>query len=162
MSKKLDIKESIIYDSFNKLRLEKPGKTKIEEVKKNWFSSEELAIWHILQEPKSIDYLRENIVFKEAIWEDLRQFLENKDILDSLNLEKRDKYKSIALMLEEEDKLKTEENLWTTLEKLVRKINLNAYKKLVQKLKSQMDNWDNDAFAKYSEIIRTAKKYSLK
>jgi len=42
------------------------------------------------------------------------------------------------MMLEEEDKLKTSENLSETTEKLVRKINIDSYKKLTEKLKSEM------------------------
>jgi hypothetical protein len=43
-------------------------------------------------------------------------------------------------MLEEEDKLKTSENISETLEKLVRKINIDSYKKLSEQLKAEMSD----------------------
>jgi hypothetical protein len=41
-------------------------------------------------------------------------------------------------MLEEEEKEKTEQNLSETLEKLVKKINIDSYKSLVSSLKQKM------------------------
>ena len=51
-----------------------------EEVVK-WFNSEEIAIGHILLEPETINYLKQNIIFKEALSKDLKDFLENPSIV---------------------------------------------------------------------------------
>ncbi|MDD3646491.1 MAG: DNA primase [Candidatus Gracilibacteria bacterium] len=171
ITKKLNLRESVVYDAFNKVRIESPSQHSSsphlasplgERNSSKGFTSEELAIGHILLEPESIDYLKEHIIFSEAIGKDLQSFLENPTTLNSLPLDKKDRYKSISMMLEDEDKLKTNENLGETLEKLVKKININALKSLSEKLKSQMEAGDNDAFAKYSEIVRTAKKFGIK
>ena len=161
---RLNLRESVVYDAFNRLRLQQDKWIRHwnNETKKDNFNSEELAIWHIILEPKNIDYLKENIIFKEAISKDLNSFLEDSDVLNTLPLDKKDRYKSIAMMLEEEDKLKTSENLSETTEKLVRKINIDSYKKLTEKLKSEMWKWDDNAFLKYSEIVRIAKKIGIK
>ncbi len=161
ITKRLNLRESVIYDAFNKIRLEQEL-SKTDNIKKDSFSSEEIAIWHILLEPDCTNYLKENIIFKEAIGWDLKKFLDDSSILNSLSLDKKERYKSISLMLEEEDKLKTTENLSETLDKLVKKINIDSYKKLSEKLKAEMSAWNNDAFTQYSEIVRTAKKYGIK
>lgn len=161
VTKKLNLRENIVYDAFNKIRLEK-DLSKTDNIKKDNFSSEEIAIWHILIEPECTNFLKENIIFKEALSKDLKDFLENHDIIKSLALEKKERYKGISLMLEDEDRLKTNDNLSETLEKLVKKINIDSFKKLSEKLKAEMANWNNDAFAQYSEVVRTAKKYGIK
>lgn len=163
ITKKLDLREFVVYDAFNKIRLDNSQSNWLSKWDKNKnFTSEELAIWHIILESDSINFLKEHIIFEEAIWSDLKSFLENPSILNSLTLDKKDRYKSISLMLEEEDKLKTSENLSETLKKLVKKINLDAYKHLNEKLKAEMESWNNDAFTKYAEIVKTAKKYGIK
>jgi hypothetical protein len=48
------------------------------------------------------------------------------------------------------------------LEKIAQKINLDSYKKLTEKLKEKMNNWDDNAFLQYTELVKIAKKYWIK
>lgn len=162
ITKKLNLRESIVYDAFNKIRIKNIRNMEKSENNSKNLSSEELAIWYILLDEKNANYLKENIIFESEKNNDLTSFIENPNILNSLPLDKKEKYKWISMMLEEEEKEKTQENLSESLEKLVKKINIDSYKKLVEKLKTQMDSWDDNAFLQYSEIVRKAKKFGIK
>jgi len=159
--KKLDFRESIVYDSFNKIRIEKEEK-KEDNTKKTNFTNEELAIWYIIYDEKTKDVIKNNLFFKEQLGSDLELLLENKLDFDKISLEKKDKYKAISMMIESENEAKTEENIKENIEKLINHINTGNYKNIVLDLKNKMENWDVDAFKRYSETISLAKKHWIK
>jgi len=157
----LDINQKIIYDSFNKIRKKREQKTKI--LDKVHFTSECLAIWHIIYNEDNLKLLKENIIFPEEIWKDLNDFLKSPEkTLKSFQLEKKERYKWLALRIEEEDKIRTGENKDDIIIKLVKKINLDIFKKISNNLKEKMKSWDENAFLKYSQLIKKAKEYNIK
>ena len=160
ISSKLNITESIVYDAFNRLRLERTKKT---TQPKTIISSEEIAIWFLLlgnSEFKEI--FNENIIFKEAISKDLTKILEDSKNIDSFPLEKKEKYKAISMKIEVDNTDKTPEHIKDEIKKIIQKINIESYKKITEMLKEKMNKWDDNAFLQYTEIVKTAKKYNLK
>jgi len=160
ISKKLNITESLVYDAFNRLKLER---TKTTTQTKPIINSEEMAIWFLLLENQEYtEILEQNIIFKEAISKDLQSILDNLKNIDSLPLDKKEKYKAISMKIEEENQEKTPENILEEIKKIAQKINIESYKKITEKLKEKMSQWDDNAFLQYTEIIKTAKKYGIK
>ena len=160
ISKKLNITESLVYDAFNRLKLER---TKTTTQTKPIINSEEMAIWFLLLENQEYtEILEQNIIFKEAISKDLQLILENSKNIDSFPLDKKEKYKAISMKIEIENQEKTPENILEEIKKIAQKINIESYKKITEKLKEKMSQWDDNAFLQYTEIIKTAKKYGIK
>lgn len=164
ISSKLWIKDYIIYDKFNRIS-RKEVKFWVKEgenIKWEDFSIEEIAIWYILLDEKHKNFIRENIIFTENIWKDLKLIMEDSSTIDKFSIEKRDKLKAISmkiLSLEEND---TESRIEEDLKNFVKKLNTYFYKNIVLKLKQKMDNWDDNAFLEYSDIIKLAKKHNIK
>jgi len=157
----LDINQKIIYDSFNKIRKKREQKTKV--LDKVHFTSECLAIWHIIFNENSLKVLKENIIFPDEIWQDLKSFLESPEqTLQSFELEKKERYKWLALRIEEEDRLRTDENKGDVIIKLAKKINIDIFKKISGELKEKMNSWDENAFLEYSKLIKKAKENNIK
>jgi len=157
----LDINQKIIYDSFNRIR--EIRKKRPKSLDKVHFTSECLAIWHIIFNEDNLKILKENIIFPDNIWEDLKSFLESPEkTLKSFELEKKERYKWLALRIEEEDKVRTEENKDDVIIKLAKKINIDLFKKISNELKNKMNSWDEVAFLEYSKLINTAKKHNIK
>jgi len=160
ISNKLNITETIVYDAFNRLKLER---TKNSTSTKTIINSEQMAIWFLLLEnPDFKNIFDKNIIFKEAISKDLKEILENTKNIDKFPLEKKEKYKAISMKIDVDNAEKTPENIQDEIKKIIQKINLESYKKITEKLKEEMNKWDDDAFLQYTEIIKTAKKYGIK
>jgi len=160
ISSKLNITESIVYDAFNRLKLERTKKT---TQQKTIINSEEMAIWFLLLENQEYkEIFDENIIFKEAISKDLREILEDTKNVNSFPLEKKEKYKAISMKIEVDNTDKTPEHIKEEIKKIIQKINIESYKKITEKLKEKMSKWDDDAFLQYTEIIKIAKKYGIK
>jgi len=157
----LDINQKIVYDSFNKIRKKREKQSNI--IDKVHFTSECLAIWHIIFDENNLKSLKDNMIFPDHIWKDLKSFLESPEAtLKSFELEKKERYKWLALRIEEEDKLRTEENKWDVIIKLAKKINTDIFKKISSGLKEKMNSWDNNAFLEYSKLLKIAKENKLK
>lgn len=161
ISKLLDINSKIVYDVFNRTKYE--VNLLKQEAPKNNIWSEELAISYILIDEKYSKDLKDNLVFFEYIWKDLKNFLEKwQKYLSELELNKKEKYRWISLKIEEENREKTPENIETEINKISSWINREIYKKLYQELKEKMNSWDLDAFKEYSELIKKAKSIWIK
>lgn len=159
---KLGLREDTVYEAFNKTRLKKEfwietTVTKIE------YSSEDYAIGYIIAWDENLSYIKEHIIFPEYISANLQKFLKTwASILDSFELNTKERYKALSMKIESTAAEQTNDVVWNTLEKLVRKINLDIYKKAITSLKAKMNAWDNDAFWKYSEVTKKAKEVWLK
>jgi len=160
ISNKLNITETLVYDAFNRLKLERIKKT---TSAKTIINSEEMAIWFLLLENSEFkEIFDENIIFKEAISKDLREILESTKNIDSFPLEKKEKYKAISMKIDVDNTEKMPESIGEEIKKITQKINIESYKKITEKLKEKMSEWDDNAFLQYTEIIKTAKKYGIK
>ncbi len=162
IARKLNLREDSVYDLFNKTRLKKEFGIK-GTVKKQEYTSEDYAIWYILADTENLNYLQEHIIFAEYIRSDLQKFLKSWDkALSSMELNTKERYKALSMKIESSAAEQTNEVIWSTLEKLTRKINLDTYKKAITSLKEKMNAWDMKAFTQYSEIVKLAKKKGLK
>lgn len=162
ISKLLNLNEKLVYDEFNKIKFW-THKSSITEIKKVTITSEEIAIWYILLWENNRKILQENLIFEEFLGNDLKKALENpKSFLSLLDLEKKEKYRWLSLEIDENSKLKTNENISETLSKLAKKINTDIYKQITIELKEKINKWDMEALVKYNEIIKKAKINGLK
>jgi DNA primase len=161
---KLWIKEYIIYDMFNRVNRTKPKFwiSKEESKKKEDFTIEEIAIWYILNDKDNKDYISQNIIFKDSIWDDLKNILNNTKVIETFTSSKRDRLKAISMKISCIEESDTEYRKLEDLQNFVKKLNTSLYKQLVSNLKTRMDNWDESAFLEYSDIIKLAKKYNIK
>ncbi len=161
IARKLGLREDTIYDAFNKTRLKKEFWIQ-SNVKKTEYTSEDYAIWYIVSNGSNQKFLQESIIFPEYISSNLSKFLQGwNKVLSKLDLDQKERYKALAMKIENSESEQTNEVIWNTLAKLVRKINLDTYKKAINSLKEKMNSWDMNAFWKYSEIVKEAKKMGL-
>jgi len=162
ISKKLDLREDTVYESFNRTRLKRES-FRENNIKKVEYTSEDYAIWYIINNENILAELREKIVFRDFISLDLANFLaEWWTIVNQMELEKKSKYQAIAMKIENNSTSQTNEVIWSTIDKLVKKINLDSYKKAIKILKEKMNSWDMQAFSEYSEVVKKAQKMGLK
>ncbi len=162
ISRLLDINTKIVYDLFNRVKFTTEKKWDWEKNNKA-LTSEELAIWNILIDEKHSAFFKKHIVFTDWLHPDLLKALEKwPHFINDISLDQKERYRGISLQIEEENKLKTENNSEIELEKLTLGINRDMYKKMVNDLKNKMKKWDTNAFTKYSEIAKIAKDLWIK
>jgi len=162
ISKKLDIDIQIIYDEFNKIRFKRERK-EITVNKNNSISPEDMAIAYIIHDNELSTNLYDWLVFKEEISENLQKAIDEPAwYIWSLELERKEQIRALSLKIEEQEQWENTETKEKSLEKLIKKINTDAYKSLTEKLKTQMKNWDMTAFEKYSVTVKKAKEHNIK
>lgn len=162
ISKLLDINQNIVYDMFNRIKFtvntNKESKTEIPKI-----TSDDLVIWYCILDEKNIDFFNKHILFKNWLSIDLKEILEKwTSYINSLDLNKKEKYRWIALKIETDNEYANKEHSEEELNKIVNWLNREIYKKLVQTLKNEMNLWNADAFIKYTHLINEAKKIWLK
>jgi len=152
----LNIPVRIVYEELRKSRWKKLSPQSGQ--KSQNLSEEEIAIWYIFSDNSFWEYFRENIIFPEVLSSEFKKCLENiQDFRENLGLEQKEKYKALSLKLEQQWEI-TED----ILKNFVKKFNTFLYRKTSSLLKTEMNNWNNDAFEKYSNFIKKAKKYGIK
>ncbi len=165
VSLKLDIKENIVYDKFNKIERSFNRKRDVQEFDNHskWnFSLEEIAIWYIINDNTNSNYIKENIVFKEDLTKELEDSLCDINIVESLPPEKKDRLKAVAMKISLWEDLDNSWKIKENLDSFLRKLNLYLYKKTSSRLKKEMESWNQEAFLKYNEILSLAKKNNIK
>ena len=162
ISKKLNIDIKIIYDAFNKIHLKRERK-ELKVDKTNSYSPEDMAIAYIIHDKSLASKLYEKLVFKEEISLHLQKAVDEPDtFLWSLELEKKEFFRGLSLKIEDQEQRENSEVREKTLEKLIDKINKDTYKRLTEKLKKLMQEWDMSAFEKYSATVKKAKENRIK
>ncbi len=162
ISKKLDIDIQIIYDEFNKIRFKRDRK-QLQVDKRNAFSPEDMAIAYIIHDNNLTNTLYDWLVFKDEISANLKKAIdEPNSFIWSLELERKEQLRALSLKIEEQEQWENSETKEKSLEKLIRKINIDAYKNLTEKLKLEMKSWDMKAFEKYSATVKKAKEHNIK
>jgi nicotinic acid mononucleotide adenylyltransferase len=97
------------------------------------------------------------LIFKDEIDFDLKKVINNpKDFLNKLELSKKEKLRAIELMIE--NKNENKEKILENINSIIYKINKIAYKNITNRLKELMKEDNLEAFKKYSEIMKIAKK----
>lgn len=164
VAKLLAIKESIIYDRFNKIRF-KYKKSEEEEIlkSKNNITSSEMILAYCLLSPENLDFFKKNIIFEEYLPKDLKEIFENWiEKINSFPLEKKEKIKWISLKIEDSESIKNSFNKQEDLQKMIFWLNREIFLKNQEKLKNKMNSWDNEAILEYTKLISKAKKIGLK
>jgi DNA primase len=162
ISKKLNLREETVYEAFNNTRLKRESREEF-NIEKQEYNSEDYAIGYILNDSSVLWELKEKIIFTNFISRDLTEVLENgPKIVNTYELQKKERYKALSMKIEANSAEQTGEVVWNILDKLVRKINLDSYKKAITILKEKMNSWDMEAFWEYSEVVKEAKKRGLK
>jgi DNA primase len=162
ISKKLNLREDTVYEAFNRTRLKREA-FRENNITKVEYNSEDYAIWYIINNETVLVELREKIIFRDFISLDLANFLaEWWSIVEQMELEKKSKYQAIAMKIEDNSATQTGEVIWNTIEKLIKKINLDSYKKAIKILKEKMNSGDMDAFAEYTKVVKSAREMGLK
>lgn len=153
------ISKNIIYDKLSRIRYKTTKK--IKENKKDSFSIYEFAIAYILEENNQSQLFEEKIIFPEELSFDLKKCIKNPwDYLENLELDKKERLKAVSLTIEE--KQETKEAKEKSIANIISQINKDSYNKITKKLKLLMDENNLEAFSKYSEIIKIAKKHKIK
>lgn len=162
IANKLGLREDTVYDAFNKTRLKRDNIFRENNIKKVEYISEDYAISYLLNDEILLAQLRDKIIFRDYISKDLAKVLEKgSTIIEWFELEKKERLKALAMKIEDNSLAQTSDVIWNTIDKLVKKINTNSYKKAIKILKEKMNKWDIEAFNKYSEIVKKAKKIGL-
>ncbi len=159
ISQLLNINSNIVYDAFNKIRFKIKSEEKLH---KNKITSEDLVIWYIINDKNYINIIREKLIFKNNISKNFKNFLENQEILNNLELNIKERYRWISLQIEEKNKEKTQDNIEKELIQLINSMNKDIYKNEYNRLKKAMNFWDNDAFIEYTKLIKIAKQFNIK
>lgn len=163
VAKLLNINQNIIYDTFNKIRFRhQTSKMQIEE-KKKFYTAEEYVIWYCMLDNEYSNIIKEKILFPDSIWKDLKNLIESwNEYIQKLELEKKERYKWISLEIETKSQHENKEHIKDELEKVVWSLNREIYKKEVERLKNEINLWNNDALLEYSKLISIAKKSGIK
>ena len=163
LSKLLEIKESIVYDRFNKIRF-KQQKSEEENLKiKNNVSSSEMIMAYCLLDQKNIDFFKEKIIFSEYLPKDLKEIFENWiEKINSFSIDKKEKIRWISLKIEDSDSFKNSSNKEEELEKIIFWLNREIFKTKEEELKAKANTWDNQALLEYTQLISKAKKAKIK
>jgi len=98
---KLNIRQNVIYDSFNRVKNKTSKKTETPVSKK--VSSEDLVIASMIHQPASIEILKKELLFQGKLSWNIAQILSKwVDFITGLELEQKNYYQALALKLEQE------------------------------------------------------------
>lgn len=163
ISKLLDINAKIVYDLFNRTRIKSSDVDENSQVKSQNVTSEDLAIWYIMNDNRYISEIKQKIIFPESISTHLQNILDKgTDYLETLEISEKERYKWIALRVEMDNKHTTQEHFHDEIEKLILWMNREIYKKEVENLKNKISQWDAQALKNYSELVKIAKSHGIK
>lgn len=163
LSKLLEIRENIIYDRYNKIKFKFQASEEESLKIKNSISSEEMIIAYSLLDEKNLDFFKKNIIFEKYLSKDLKEIFENWiEKINNFPLDKKEKIKWISLKIEDSENFRNSMKKEEELQKIIFWLNREIFQKISEKLKKQMNSWDNNALLEYSKIISKAKKIWLK
>jgi len=149
----------VIYEMFKNTKAQK--KEAISTPEKHTISPEDTLIALIYNSPEIVKSLDKDIIFPEAASTTLKKAIDNiESFIRELSLSEREKYKALAMKYSSEN----EDSEAGVSQKQSALLGLNKwhYKNLSANIKEKMNSWDEEAFAGYSELLKTAKKYNIK
>ena len=164
LSKLLEIKESIVYDRFNKIKFSYKKSDEDANLKaKNNISSKEMIIAYCLIDESNLEFFKQKIIFEEYLPKDLKEIFENWiEKINNFPLEKKEKIRWISLKIEDSENYKNSLNKAEDLEKIMNWLNREIFKQTEEALKQKINSWDNDALLEYTKLINKAKKSWIK
>ncbi|RKW23176.1 DNA primase [Candidatus Gracilibacteria bacterium] len=164
LSKLLEIKESIVYDRFNKIKFSYKKSDEDANLKaKNNISSKEMIIAYCLIDESNLEFFKQKIIFEEYLPKDLKEIFENGiEKINNFPLEKKEKIRGISLKIEDSENYKNSLNKAEDLEKIMNGLNREIFKQTEEALKQKINSGDNDALLEYTKLINKAKKSGIK
>ncbi len=154
ISRELDIEKDMVYLEFSKIR----GKREVKDVAniQKEYSATEFAIGYILVDSKYQSIIKDWLIFEDDYDVVLLSLLGDTRALDDFDIDMRDRYKAISLKIDDAHLEKTEATIEREIQKLIKKLNQEVYKKKREKYLS-----DNE-HQKYVELLALAKAHNLK
>lgn len=163
ISKYLDISEKVVFDSFNKIRFKSIKKEEEKENKKVNINSYDIVLAYCIFNEEFIKIVEENALFPDTFPKDLKEVINYWiKAINSFELNKKDKYKALALKIETDNELNTQEHIVSELKKVINALNRESFKKEEERLKSLINMRDTKALTEYQELLTLAKKSWLK
>ena len=164
ISTKLDIKIDIVYQEYNKTKLERRENSQIST--KSQLTSSDIIIWYCINYPEKIGFIKENIKLKKYISKDLELILENwSDIINTFEIDKKNKYiwisqnnESLEIKAQiENTTIKNDETIENDILRAISKLDNDLLSIASQILKQKMNQWEPSAFEEYKELLKIKK-----
>jgi hypothetical protein len=147
---------------FNRIKFT-TNTTKDNKIEVSKMTSDDLVIWYCIHDENNILFFNKHILFKNGLSTDLKSLLEQwLSYINTLELSKKERYRWIALKIESDNEHTNTEHSEEELHKITSWLNREIYKKLVTVLKNEMNNWNAEAFVKYTYLVNEAKKIWIK
>ena len=164
ISAKLDIKIDIVYQEYNKTKLERRENSQVST--KSQLTSSDIIIWYCINYPEKIGFIKENIKLKKYISKDLELILENwSDIINTFEIDKKNKYiwisqnnESLEIKAQiENTTIKNDETIENDILRAISKLDNDLLSIASQILKQKMNQWEPSAFEEYKEVLKIKK-----
>ena len=117
-------------------------------------------VWLFLEQKLSKSQIDSSLLFAEALTSKVREILSWEREISSLNLEEKERYKSLSLELSLSEKSELEMKQY--IEKLFISVNKDHFKILESRYKQKLSDWDIESLKKYSELLKIARGAGLK
>ncbi len=154
ISRELDIERDMVYLEFSKIRRKKEVIEQVHIEKE--YSASEFAIWHMLVDRSYRQKIQEGLIFGEDYDDAFMKILSDEKSLDNLDIDLRDRYKAISLKIDDMNLEKTDDTIHRELDKLIKKLNSEVYKK-------KRDTYlQEEKHEEYVALLKVAKEHNLK
>lgn len=117
-------------------------------------------VWLFLEQKLSKSQIDSSLLFVEALTSKVREILSWEREISSLNLEEKERYKSLSLELSLSEKSKLEMEQY--IEKLFISANKDHFKILESRYKQELSDWNIESLKKYTELLKIARGADLK
>lgn len=161
ISRKLDIGIDVLYAEFNNTRTKRVSRPKDEQKR---LTSEDIAIWMILFDPKLLEEFKKSIVFPEFLSPNFKAILDWSFNIEEIDIAEKNKYLGISIKIEERIAEMGSWYLDGEVLKLCKKIDLEWFSKIHEALKKKIvENPDDiELLQKYTNILKKASENGLK
>lgn len=100
--------------------------------------------------------IQEGLIFEEDYDDAFMKVLSDEKSLDTLDIDIRDRYKAISLKIDDMNLEKTDDTIHRELDKLIKKLNSEVYKK-------KRDTYlQEEKHEEYVALLKVAKEHNLK
>lgn len=166
ISKKLDIKLEIVYNEYNKTKIEKNNIILLKP--KYTITSEDLLISQIIKYYDKIDFIKKELNYdfiKKYLSNFLNEVILNPNFLDNLDLDTKQKYISLQSIDEaleikawiENVIIKNDDKILKDLSLNIKKFKIDLFKRQKDILKKEIQNTNTEAIQDYSTFIKIIK-----
>ncbi len=166
ISKKLDIKLEIVYNEYNKTKIEKNNLISLKP--KYTITSEDLLISQIIKYYDKIDFIKKELNYdfiKKYLSNFLNEVILNPNFLDNLDLDTKQKYLSLQSIDEaleikawiENVIIKNDDKILKDLSSNIKKFKIDLFERQKDILKKEIQNMNSEAIQDYSTFIKIIK-----